>query len=65
MHWGGHLWVDGIHQLTIPGFVENIASPDANNCPGVYSILEINNPDEFTLQAYYGSNCFLSFQVGS
>jgi hypothetical protein len=64
MHWGAHFRVNQTHMLTIPAFIENIASPrQSDPPPGIYSTLSITNPDKFTLQSYFGNNCFMNIEA--
>jgi len=65
MHWGSYSKVGNTHLITIPAFIENAASPDSDNCPGIYSVLEITDPHRFTLKSYFGSNCLLNIEADS
>ncbi len=63
LHMGAHVLVDSTHMITIPAFVENIVSTDPRQNPGVYSILDITSPNEFSVRSFYGSNCIFKIQV--
>lgn len=63
MHQTTYSRVDNTHMITVPAFVENMLSSDANENPGVYSILEINYLKKFVLKSYFGSICFSRIQI--
>lgn len=63
LHMGAQMKIDNTHMITIPAFVENIASSDTTQNPGVYSILDIKSPKDFSIKSFYGSNCIMRMQV--
>lgn len=65
LHWGSHSRVGNTDMITVPAFVENIAAHDADENPGIYSVMEITDPTQFTLKSFFGSACFMRFETGT